>query len=559
MVTVYSIKRKIPHICLLGLSVFSLINSNTFAQYSVNGFATEDNCHCFTLTPDTNLRAGSAWNYNRIDLSKSFTFTFNIYAGCVDDRGADGMAFVLQNTNLKSLGDTGRGLGFQGISPSVGITLDNYQNLYNKDPAYDHIAIQINGDVNHNTSNNIAGPVQTSATSANIEDCNWHLLKVNWDAAVKKIDVYFDGSLRLSLNKDFVADVFSGNPVVYWGFTGATGGYSNIQKVCNQLSSGFRILSTQKRCVGESIRFFDSSFVSGFVKRYWNFGDESPIDSVSVNPVHTYTSANNYQVSLTVKSIDGCFETKVKIIKIGTDPVANFTVKNACQENLALIDSSYTDFGTINSWYWNFNDGRISTQQNPIADYSTTGSKRISFAVKTAEGCTSDTIYKNVIVDKTPLPEMSFKDECKNSVINFKATDSARTNVSQWYWSFGDNKVDSGAIIKHVYSASGNYLIQLFAETKHGCFSATKQKIINIYGTDANAGNDIIAAAAQPVQLHATGGTSYKWSPSTGLNNPNIANPIAVVTYDQSYYLKATTPEGCESYDTVSIKIYKGP
>jgi gliding motility-associated-like protein len=34
---------------------------------------------------------------------------------------------------------------------------------------------------------------------------------------------------------------------------------------------------------------------------------------------------------------------------------------------------------------------------------------------------------------------------------------------------------------------------------------------------------------------------------------------VATVSSDITYYLKASTLEGCESFDTINIKIYKGP
>jgi hypothetical protein len=52
-------------------------------------------------------------------------------------------------------------MGFDGISPSVGIALDTWQNFNLNDPAYDHISIQLNGNVNHNFD--LAGPVPASA------------------------------------------------------------------------------------------------------------------------------------------------------------------------------------------------------------------------------------------------------------------------------------------------------------------------------------------------------------------------------------------------------------
>ena len=85
------------------------------------------------------------------------------------------------------------------------------------------------------------------------------------------------------------------------------------------------------------------------------------------------------------------------------------------------------------------------------------------------------------------------------------------------------------------------------------------QKDIIIYGTNVFAGLDSVAAAGQPVQLHATGGLSYTWTPAALLNDPNIANPVAIINSTQVFTVKAFTPQGCESYDDVKIEIYKGP
>lgn len=528
------------------------------AQYSLNGSATKDNCHCYTLTPDVTTKSGSVWNNNKINLTQSFTFTFSVYLGCNDVSGADGIAFVLQPIST-SIGSTGGGLGFEGISPSVGVTLDTWQNTINADPVYDHLAIQVNGDLNHNTANNLAGPVTVSASSDNIEDCNWHILKISWDASAKKYEIYFDGSLRLSLIKDFVTDIFKGDTMVFWGFTGSTGGSTNLQQFCTSLNPVFYLQPDQKRCIGEKISFYDSSIsFAPIVKRYWDFGDGSAIDSINVNPVHTYSTAGDYNVLLTITGADGCIEVKKQIIRIGSKPVAGIIATNSCEGSLvSLLDSSYVTVGTINNWYWNLGNS-LSTQKNPTVTYTSAGNKTISLAVKSLEGCVSDTVYKSIYINPKPVISMNFSNACINSIVNFNGTDNG-VNIAEWKWDFGDGSKGSGNNISHTYLKTGNYLVTLFAIAQNGCLSDTLKKYINIYGTSANAGNDTIAAPLQPIQLHAVGGLSYQWLPSTGLNNPNISDPIAVLSKDQTYILKAFTPEGCETFDTLTIKIYKGP
>ena len=538
--------------------LFCLLDSKAFGQYTINGSATKDNCHCYSLTPEDYYKAASVWNNTKIDLRQSFTFTFDIYLGCLDQQGADGIVFGLQQISNTTLGANGEGLGFQGITPSVGVTLDTYRNLSDNDPDYDHLSIQVNGDIDHRTANNIAGPIQISAVSNNVEDCKWHTLTVSWDVITKKYDVSFDGAPRLSIIKDFVTDIFNGNPFVYWGITGGTGGFINVQKFCLPLSAYFK-LPLNQRCVGDAIQFLDSSRTGSTIKRYWDFGDGSNIDSTSINPVHTFPAGGDYQVTLKVKGFDNCLEPYTQTIRIGSKPVADFSIKNSCQQSTVLLDSSYANFGTINNWYWTLGNGTTSTLQNPTTSYLTPGPKTISLAVKSLEGCISDTTYKNLAVDPQPFPLMSFGDACKNTPVAFTATDMTVNTGLSWNWNFGDGFTGFGNPTSHVYSVAGNYNVTLNSVTKNGCTSNTIQKIINIYGTDANAGGDINAAELQPIQLHATGGISYQWLPPFGLNNPNIPDPIAVLSKDQTYYLTAFTPQGCSSVDTLIIKVYKGP
>ena len=157
--------------------------------YFLNGSASQDNCNCYTLTRDDFRLSGSVWNIFKINLSDPFDFKFSVFLGSADDLGADGMAFVLQPIST-NIGTQGGGLGFEGVSPSIGITIDTWQNTNNNDPAFDHISIQRNGDLNHNSLNNISGPVTALAGNNNIEDGNWHLLRIQWDPVTKVLKTY---------------------------------------------------------------------------------------------------------------------------------------------------------------------------------------------------------------------------------------------------------------------------------------------------------------------------------------------------------------------------------
>ena len=793
---------------LLGLI---LVGQQLWAQYTLNGSATQDACNAYTLTPDAYTRSGSVWNNNKINLSVSFDFNFDINLGNHDSDGADGLVFVLQPIST-SVGTTGGGLGYEGIFPAVGVTVDTWQNNENNDPVYDHIAIQLNGDIGHSSTNNIAGPVTAISGNDNIEDGNWHSLHIIWDVPTKTLTVLVDGVLRVSAVKDFVTDVFSGNPMVYWGFTGSTGGAKNWQRFRTALNPSFHFGPTQKRCINEPISFFDStiSFTS-LAKFYWDFGDGSPIDSIHLNPVHTYTVAGDYTVIQRVIGADGCEATNTQTVRIGSKPIALFNYSDSCVSNtisfsdmstatvgpinnwfwdlgngntsvsqntsttypasgnkliklavksvegcesdtlfrtihifskpvldfnfsdsaclgsatsftgvvvssdgpitnwywsidgnnyttqnvnylfttpgahsvtlsatsngstgclgliqknvfvvdkpkayftvnaicqaatVSLKDSSYTTDGlAISQWWWDLGNGQFSTQQNPVTTYTTAGPVIIRHAVANSRGCLSDTIsqtinvqakpvakfgylsqlcsvdpvqfndssfvsggtisnwywlyngavfsnlqnpllaftvgthqvgliaeslsgclsdtvFKTFSINTKPLISMSFANACKNTPVSFSAAEITSTGMVNWNWSFGDGASGTGISTQHVYIQNGSFPVSLQANSAAGCSSNLLIKNIIIYGTNAYAGQDTIAAAGQPVQLHASGGLSYLWSPGGYLNDAGIANPIAILSATQSFRLKAFTPEGCESYDTVIVKIYKGP
>src|SRR5436190_23836734 len=97
---------------LLILPFFIFLSQNLFAQYTINGSASQDACNSYTLTPNASGKTGSVWNNNKINLTQSFDFKFDVFLGSGDSPGADGIAFVLQPIST-SVGSPGSGLGYQ--------------------------------------------------------------------------------------------------------------------------------------------------------------------------------------------------------------------------------------------------------------------------------------------------------------------------------------------------------------------------------------------------------------------------------------------------------------
>lgn len=537
--------------------------TNAQSPYVLNGTALQNSCNCYTLTNEIEFQSGSIWNKNKIDISKPFDYFFNVNMGCRDVDGADGIVFVLQPVST-SLGNAGEGMGFQDIQPSLGVTIDTYQNFNQNDPPYDHISIQVNGDVNHYSANNLAGPVPALATSDNIEDCNWHVLEVNWQPANSLLLVSMDGVLRLSLNQNIIASVFSNDPMVYWGFTSATGGEVNVQQMCTSLNANYVLAAHNNTCIGTPLGFIDSSVSFGSISNwYWNFGDGTTSPEKNP-PLHLYDSAGVYDVTLNVKGADGCTsDTFRKQITVGSFPVADFKINNSpiCTNRDAIFtDATILDVGTENYWYWNFGNGIISYNQSPPPVTYNTGNYTVHFFVKTLEGCASDTASKSFTVAEGPLIDFTKNDGCKNDPVFLVAENlNKAVGIDQWYWDFGDEKFSTDSNAYHIYADGGAYNVSLVARAVNECISDTITKPVAIYATNAYAGNDTTILQSYPYQLHATGGDTYVWSPSTGLDNPFIPEPVAILNDDITYTLTASTVLGCSTKDTLRLKVVKGP
>ena len=86
------------------------------------------------------------------------------------------------------------------------------------------LALHKNGNINHQSTNNLAGPYQIHPTKLDVEDGIWYDFNINYNPQTSLFKVYFDDSLRLSHYIDLKASIFGGDPFVYWGFVSATGG-----------------------------------------------------------------------------------------------------------------------------------------------------------------------------------------------------------------------------------------------------------------------------------------------------------------------------------------------
>ncbi|HRP30525.1 MAG TPA: PKD domain-containing protein [Agriterribacter sp.] len=220
----------------------------------------------------------------------------------------------------------------------------------------------------------------------------------------------------------------------------------------------------------------------------WNFGDGNT--STNANPTHTYTAAGVFPMTVTVTTIGGCTVTSAPhYVRVGTPPSgADFKVFTAAN---CVSDSVYftvTATGGANEWIWDFGDGEVSSEQNPVHVYRDTGSFTVQL-LPMNNGCAGTPVPKaNLFRKDAPVANFGYTVNCSNPLL-VKFSDSSIVDSGlgpiSYQWQFGDGQTFAGQNPPdHVYSASGEYNVTL--TVTNGSCTAIYIRRISLFSVNAD-------------------------------------------------------------------------
>ena len=266
----------------------------------------------------------------------------------------------------------------------------------------------------------------------------------------------------------------------------------------------------------------------------------------------TVGTAGAYQV--TVTNPNGCSGIIATTLNVNPLPIADFTPNYACIDHAVIFtDLSTVNGGNIISWNWNFGDGNVSQQQNPIHTYLSTGTFTATLTVVDNKGCSS-TITKSLIVYPLPSANFSLSNGCQGNAIQYNDLSVVTPgNITGWNWNFGDGSTSSLQNPTHIYNTAGTYLVTLNAITAGGCSdSITKQ--VTIYSTPIAAFSSVAVCRNSPITLNDLSSisngviTTYNWNlgngQSSSLQSPTI---IYVASGIYNVSLTVTSSNGCSN------------
>ncbi|RAJ73908.1 gliding motility-associated-like protein [Chitinophaga dinghuensis] len=240
-------------------------------------------------------------------------------------------------------------------------------------------------------------------------------------------------------------------------------------------------------------------------------------------------------------------------------------LRNCTDEpSLSVPMANYSNAGFTSTYYWAFGDGTDTTTTDRTVfnhNFPDTGVYKVKLIVNPGLACTDS---MTGLVANYPGLKADFNSVglCKGTPIQFDDLSTyqyGRITSRKWIINI-DSTLGSttSTILKYTFPAAATYAVTLTVSTNTQC-EKTVTKNIQVYAVKPFAGNDTILVKGLPFTMQGSGGDIYSWSPSYGLNNPNIAHPVLLSDRDTTYILKVSNIQGCSGYDTMHVKFYAGP
>lgn len=341
-------------------------------------------------------------------------------------------------------------------------------------------------------------------------------------------------------------------------------------------------------CVNDpAAAFTDSSYTPGAtggpMTYSWNFGDANATasnanTSTVQNPIHKFSAAGFYNISLTATSGSGCSSTLVKPFAVNGVPHADFTVLDSaaiCSNSQVQIqNNSSVSPGAITKIEitWDSDNASAVTDidNNPSAEkvYShiypqaqTTRIYRIKMRVFSGINCADE---KTLSITVKPSPKVTFSAVpgiCLSDSA-YSITQARETTGLAGIFSFSGKGVSPQGLFYPSVAGAGVSTIKYVFTSNDGCKDSTEQTIKVVQNPTVQLPAKVYVLAGGSVMLEPviTGDVSkYTWSPATWLDNAYVETPRSTPAGDTTYKLIVSSPEGCSASGSVMVSFLTAP
>jgi gliding motility-associated-like protein len=288
----------------------------------------------------------------------------------------------------------------------------------------------------------------------------------------------------------------------------------------------------------------------------WDFGDGRTF-SGRQPAMFRYDRPGTYRIILTATE-GTCISRDTAIVRISSQLVVSLSEPpTICSgQSVQLTATGGTRYT------WTPSAGLSNPNiANPVASPQQT--TRYNLRVEAESGCIRDT-FLTVTVVPQPLARFTtiVEGQCEPNPL-VRITNNGTNNGEIYTWDFGDGRTFEGfQPPPQRYAANGRYLVRL--TVRNGQCIARDSAFVDVNGFNPSlfrAGITLspntVICSNESVQLNATGGARYLWTPAIGLSNPNVANPIARPAQTTRYQVRIFDAGGCFLDTAVTIEVFQ--
>ena len=444
----------------------------------------------------------------------------------------------------------GTGGGIPNISPSA-FLINNCENVF----------VSGWGGVTNQQGSTFGMPVTSNAYQPTTDGSDFHLLVLFKNAESLLYATFFGGPISAE-HVDGGTSRFDKNGIVYQSVCGGCGANSdypttpgvwsntNNSPNCNNASfkldmsdinAQFSTLPDNEGCLPFTANFINES--TGGLTFFWDYGDSSY--STLFQGTHVYTDTGTFLVTLVVTDSTTCqvvdSATAIVIVHPLPDVLASPDIE-VCPGGSAVLNVSG---GSTYLWNPPTYLSCINCQTPTV-----TPDTNITYLVYATDtnGCMNhDTVEINILPTPVAVAGLDVTICTGNTVI---LSSSGGVTYS---WSPDSTLLNANTSTPMAFpSVTTDYVVTVF--DSNGCQNSDTLTVTVQNFIAAEAGNDTVVCIGDTLNLNASGGASYIWTPQAGLSDPFIANPTLVPDTTMVYYVNVSSGT-CDDDDSVIVTV----
>lgn len=398
------------------------------------------------------------------------------------------------------------------------------QAIYDQNPA--RLQFSINGI-------DIGSPI-----TATLPNCTWKQFYTVWnsgDNTTATIAIVNKNTETIIWGNDFALDDISFAPVTV----------KRDSVIITVEDPVIKTVRDTTICEGANVQL---DATAGFASYTW-LPATGLSDQKIVNPIAIPVVTTNYTV--TGKTVNGCDASDA--VKITVNKAPDFITNNdtlLCGAGQVQLSAT----GDAVSYTWspgmNLSDSTVS---NPLAEVLS--ATQFVVTGESVNNCFKSDTVKVLVGIPVDIKARSDTSICKGAGLQLYAVGDAAT--FSWSPSSGLSDPSIESPVAQPLSTT-EYVIT--ASNPDGCTDKDTVLVTVKPLPVVSITNDTLVCPKVKVQLNASGGSSYSWTPSATLSDPFVANPIAAPDKNTTYAVEVSDiASGCTNIDSVAITLRPYP